>query len=101
MSKKKRDTINSAIDDQVNHEVRLDSSRNSKILNSLKLYLWPSVEAVKANLTSVMCSYNKFGGSRGCGNQQLLTTLLKNELDFQGFVVSGMKPLHPVYRTLC
>lgn len=34
-----RDTINSIIDDRVNHE----------------LYLWPFAEAVKANVASVMC----------------------------------------------
>jgi len=75
---KNRDTINSVIDDRVNHE----------------LYLWPFAEAVKANVTSVMCSYNKFGGSWACESQQLLTALLKNELDFQGYVLSDWAAQH-------
>lgn len=73
-----RDTVNSIIDDRVNHE----------------LYLWPFAEAVKANVTSVMCSYNKFGGSWACESQELLTTLLKNELDFQGYVLSDWAAQH-------
>jgi len=75
---KERDTINSVIDDRVNHE----------------LYLWPFAEAVKANVTSVMCSYNKFGGSWACESNQLLTTLLKDELDFQGYVLSDWAAQH-------
>lgn len=68
-----RGTISSNIADRVNHE----------------LYLWPFAEAVKANVTSVMCSYNRFNSTYACENQALLTGLLKNELDFQGYVVSG------------
>ncbi|KAH8591088.1 glycoside hydrolase family 3 protein [Bisporella sp. PMI_857] len=75
---KNRDTINTIIDDRVNHE----------------LYLWPFAEAVKANVTSVMCSYNKFGGSWACESNQLLTSLLKNELDFQGYVLSDWQAQH-------
>ena len=75
---KERDTINSVIDDRVNHE----------------LYLWPFAEAVKANVTSVMCSYNKFGGSWSCESNELLTSLLKNELDFQGYVMSDWAAQH-------
>ncbi|KAF7877017.1 uncharacterized protein EAF02_008237 [Botrytis sinoallii] len=67
-----RGTMSSNIVDRVNHE----------------LYLWPFAEAVKANVASVMCSYNRFNSSYACENQALLTGLLKNELDFQGYVVS-------------
>lgn len=42
-----------------------------------------------------MCSYNKYGGSWACESQSLLTTLLKEELDFQGYVVSGTSNLDP------
>lgn len=46
---------------------------------------------MRANVTSVMCSYNKFNETWACENEALLTGLLKDELDFQGFVVSGMR----------
>ncbi|EHL02638.1 putative beta-glucosidase L [Glarea lozoyensis 74030] len=42
---KERDTVNSVIDDRTLHE----------------LYLWPFAEAVRANVASIMCSYNKVG----------------------------------------
>jgi beta-glucosidase len=67
-----RGTINSVIDDRSLHE----------------LYLWPFADAVKANVTSVMCAYNKFDGSWSCESNKALTQILKTELDFQGYVVS-------------
>ena len=67
-----RGSMSADIPDRVNHE----------------LYLWPFAEGVKANVTSVMCSYNKFNSTYACENQALLTGLLKDELDFQGYVVS-------------
>ncbi len=50
-------------------------------------------DAVKANVASVMCSYNKYSTTWACENKALLTTSFKSELDFQGYVVSGMKVL--------
>jgi beta-glucosidase len=41
-----------------------------------------------------MCSYNKFNTSWACENKALLTGLLKSELDFQGYIVSGKKSCH-------
>ncbi|KAJ8061602.1 hypothetical protein OCU04_009408 [Sclerotinia nivalis] len=73
-----RDKMSSNIADRVNHE----------------LYLWPFAEAVKANVASVMCSYNRFNSTYACENQALLTGLLKNELDFQGYVVSDWAAQH-------
>ncbi|TAQ89066.1 hypothetical protein B7494_g2649 [Chlorociboria aeruginascens] len=59
-----------------------------------RLYLWPFADAVRANVTSVMCSYNKFNTTWSCENGALLTNLLKDELDFQGFVVSDWAAQH-------
>jgi beta-glucosidase len=36
-----------------------------------------------------MCSYNKVGTIWACESGTLITDILKNELDFQGWVVSG------------
>jgi beta-glucosidase-like glycosyl hydrolase len=41
-----------------------------------------------------MCSYNQVNNSYACGNSYLLNYLLKNELDFQGFVVSDWAAQH-------
>ncbi|KAL3426525.1 Beta-glucosidase cel3A [Phlyctema vagabunda] len=73
-----RDYISSNIDDRTNHE----------------LYLWPFADAVKANVTSVMCSYNKINSTYACESSGILNNLLKNELDFQGYVVSDWAAQH-------
>lgn len=62
-----RNTIDSVVDDRTMHE----------------LYLWPFADAVKANVASVMCSYNLINGSHVCESSPALQGLLKGELDFQ------------------
>jgi beta-glucosidase len=62
-----RSEIDSVVDDRTMHE----------------LYLWPFSDAVKANVASVMCSYNLVNGSHTCENSPVLQDLLKGELGFQ------------------
>lgn len=62
----------SNIDDQTMHE----------------LYLWPFQDLIEAGAGSVMCSYSKINGTYGCANSKTLSGLLKEELNFQGFVVT-------------
>ncbi|KAK3372692.1 glycoside hydrolase family 3 protein [Podospora didyma] len=64
--------ISSNVDDRTLHE----------------LYAWPFGDAVKAGVAAVMCSYNQVNNSYGCGNSKLLNGILKDELGFQGFVMS-------------
>lgn len=64
--------ISSNVDDRAMHE----------------LYAWPFADAVKAGVASVMCSYNQVNNSYACGNSKLLNGILKDELGFQGFVMS-------------
>lgn len=64
--------ISSNIDDRTLHE----------------LYAWPFGDAVKAGVASVMCSYNMVNNSYACGNSKLMNGVLKDELGFQGFVMS-------------
>ncbi|KAF2479522.1 beta-glucosidase-like protein [Neohortaea acidophila] len=64
--------ISSNIDDRTLHE----------------LYAWPFAEAVRAGVASVMCSYNQVNNSYACQNSKLLNGILKDELGFQGFVMS-------------
>ncbi|KAK3335077.1 glycoside hydrolase superfamily [Neurospora tetraspora] len=64
--------ISSNVDDRAMHE----------------LYAWPFGDAVKAGVASVMCSYNMVNNSYACGNSKLLNGILKDELGFQGFVMS-------------
>ncbi|MCJ1478274.1 hypothetical protein MMC13_006951 [Lambiella insularis] len=72
------DSYSSNIDDVTLHE----------------LYLWPFADAIRAGTGSVMCSYNQVNNSYACENSYLLNHILKNELGFQGFVVSDWAGQH-------
>jgi beta-glucosidase len=72
------ETLSSNIDDKTMHE----------------LYLWPFADAVRAGVGSVMCSYQQINNSYGCQNSKILNDLLKNELGFQGFVMSDWQAQH-------
>ena len=58
-----------------------------------KVHLPGYVAAVKAGVGSVMASYNSWNGAKLHGNKYLLTTVLKGELGFKGFVVSDWKAI--------
>ncbi|KAJ7099740.1 beta-glucosidase [Mycena epipterygia] len=53
-----------------------------------ELYLWPFAEAVHVGVGAVMCSYNKINQTQACQNSKLINGVLKEELGFQGFIVS-------------
>ena len=72
------EAVSSNIDDRTMHE----------------LYLWPFANGVKAGVSSVMCSYNRINGSYGCQNSKTLNGLLKEELGFQGYVMSDWLATH-------
>jgi beta-glucosidase len=63
-----------------------------------KLFLPPYQSAVDAGAMSVMASFSSWKGTKMHAQQYLLTNVLKNELGFQGFVVSdwqGMDQIDP------
>jgi hypothetical protein len=64
--------ISANIDDRTMHE----------------LYLWPFGDSIKAGVVSVMCSYNMINNSYACGNSKLLNGIVRDEMGFQGFVMS-------------
>jgi Beta-glucosidase-related glycosidases len=59
-----------------------------------ELYAWPFGDAVKAGVAAVMCSYNMVNNSYACANSKLLNGILKDELGFQGFVMSDWLAQH-------
>ncbi|OBT52604.1 hypothetical protein VE04_05758 [Pseudogymnoascus sp. 24MN13] len=67
---------------------RQQMSSNMDDATMHEMYMWPFADAVKAGVGSVMCSYNRLNDSYACENSYLLNHLLKNELDFQGFVMA-------------
>ena len=74
------DATSTVIDDQTLHEV----------------YAAPFDAAVRAGVASIMCSYNKINGTFACGNKSTLTSILRDEMDFKGFVVSDWGAMHAV-----
>ncbi|ODQ78432.1 glycoside hydrolase family 3 protein [Babjeviella inositovora NRRL Y-12698] len=64
-------------------------------------YLWPFADCVHAGAASVMCSHNKVNNTYACENSMLMNGLLKEELGFQGFVMSDWGSQHSgVYSAL-
>jgi len=66
------------VDDQTLHEV----------------YAAPFEAAVGAGVASIMCSYNHINGPYACGNPAMLTTLLRDQWGFRGFVTSDWGATH-------
>ncbi|RLL97476.1 hypothetical protein CFD26_106412 [Aspergillus turcosus] len=73
-----RDTISSNIADRAAHE----------------LYVWPFMDAVKADVAAVMCSYNKVNGTWACESNELNNKLMKEELGFPGYIMSDWNAQH-------
>ncbi|KAF3398431.1 putative beta-glucosidase G [Penicillium rolfsii] len=73
-----QEAISSNIDDRTMHE----------------LYHWPFANAARANVAAIMCSYQRLNGSYACQNSKALNGLLKEELGFQGYVMSDWGATH-------
>ena len=54
----------------------------------------PFADAVRANVGSIMCSYNQVNNSYGCQNSHILNNILNRELEYQGFVMSDWQAQH-------
>src|SRR5689334_20118540 len=60
-----------------------------------EIYTAPYEAAVKhGHAGSVMCSYNRINGTYACENQDTLTTILKRQFGFTGFVMSDWGGTH-------
>ena len=53
----------------------------------------------EGNVQSVMCAYNSVRGKACCGNDPLLTEILRNEWNFQGYVVSDCWAIADIYQS--
>jgi len=73
-----RNNVNVNVDEQTLHEIELAGFE----------------AAVKIGSGSIMCSYNKVNGDPGCGNNELLNTILKNQWGFEGWVMSDWFATH-------
>ena len=53
-----------------------------------RLHIAPYLPAIKAGVLTVMASFNSWNGDKCHGHHYLLTEVLKDELGFQGFIIS-------------
>lgn len=80
-----RNSVSVTIDDRPYHE----------------LYLLPFEMAVKdGGVGSVMCSYNRMGGVYACENPYALTTVLRDQWGFEGYVQSDFGATHSTAASL-
>ncbi len=84
---------------QVKHFVGYDSDGGSTYIDDQTLhevYVAPFDAAIRAGVSSIMCSYNRINGTFACGNQSTLTKILRDEIGFKGFVTSDWGAVHAV-----
>ena len=84
---------------QVKHYVGYDSDNENTFIDDQTLhevYVAPFDAAVKADVSSIMCSYNRLNGTHACGNETTLTKILRDELGFKGFVTSDWGAVHAI-----
>ena len=84
---------------QIKHYVGYDSNSGDIWMDDQTLhevYVAPFDAAVKAGVSSIMCSYNRINGPYACGNDSTLTKILRDEIGFKGFVTSDWGAVHGV-----
>ncbi|XMB72251.1 glycoside hydrolase family 3 protein [Mycoplasmatota bacterium WC30] len=59
-----------------------------------KLYLSPYYEAVEAEVDTIMISYNSINNMKMHGNSYWINDVLKEELGFEGFIISDWNGIH-------
>jgi beta-glucosidase len=85
---------------QIKHFVGYDSNGASTYIDDQTLheiYVAPFDAAIReADVSSIMCSYNRLNGTFACGNEATLTKILRDEIGFKGFVTSDWGAVHAV-----
>jgi len=84
------------------HYLANETESNRHLLNvvvdqrALREIYMPGFESLvkNANPASIMCSFNKINGDYGCESHQLITSVLKGEWGFKGFVMSDFNSIH-------
>ncbi|KAI1761345.1 glycoside hydrolase family 3 protein [Hypoxylon sp. FL1150] len=71
---------------QLNVQQAYSSNIDDRTLH--ELYLWPFAEGVHTGVGSIMASYNAINGSAASQNSYTINGLLKDELGFQGLIMT-------------
>ena len=85
---------------QIKHYVAYDSQGRNIWVDDQTLhevYVAPFDAAIRrADVSSLMCSYNKVNGTYACGNESTLNKILRDEIGFKGYVTSDWGAVHGV-----
>lgn len=85
------------------YRVRLDQGNSEMTEEQLRaIHLPPYVAAIDAGVTTIMPSYSSWNGVKCSASKRLLTEILKDELGFEGFLISdycAINQVHPDYKT--
>jgi beta-glucosidase len=83
--------------------IRLDQGDTKLDEQTLrKIHLPPYIAAVNAGVGSIMPSYSSWNGVKCTASKHLLTEILKQELGFEGFLISDYRAIdqvNPDYKT--
>ena len=83
--------------------VRLDQGNSQMDEDELRaVHLPPYIAAVKSGVATIMPSYSSWNGVKCSSSKRLLTEILKEELGFQGFLISdysAIDQVDPDYKT--
>jgi beta-glucosidase len=63
-----------------------------------RIHLAPYLSAIEAGVGSMMVTYSSWNGSKVSGNKRLMTEILKDELGFEGFLISDYYAIGQVDR---
>ncbi|MEI2406045.1 beta-glucosidase [Niallia taxi] len=75
------------LNNQEKDRFTVDSQASARAIH--EIYARPFASIIEyADLGSIMCSYNKVNGIHACNNVDLLTGLLRESLNYKGFVMS-------------
>jgi beta-glucosidase len=83
---------------QAKHYIGYDGGNNVFIGDQAlhEIYAAPFADAVRAGVSSIMCSYNKINGTYACGNPDTLIQVLRDQIGFKGFVTSDWGADHDI-----
>lgn len=60
------------------------------------LHLAPYYEAIAADVDTIMISYSSINGTKMHGSEYWIQTVLKDEMGFEGFIISDYEAIHQI-----
>lgn len=88
-----------ALNDQEQNRTSVNVDVDQRTLH--QIYLLPFEMSVKdGDVASIMCSYNRYGGTYACENNYLMSTVLRDMWGFKGYTQSDFGAAHSTANSL-